>query len=267
MVALASWQGLVSGRVDDHVCPSLVAIISPGGQSWASPFRAIADDGYDYFVKTLEGCKRDWARGSLAVEYIVGQVGKLIGAPVCENTLIHIPTEFADHEIAPGIALSPGIAHASKAIQHAEEQRDNLAYRSQDHNPARHAGVYALYDWCYGDDPQWLYDRDQDRSIYSHDHGLYLPPNVGTLDAGILEQCADEPNPLPDSPEGLDAEAITEVAEALERIERDALVKVLCSVPASWPVTDEALAAVGWFLEHRAPAVASRLRALSQKGV
>ncbi|MFC0866262.1 HipA family kinase [Sphaerimonospora cavernae] len=208
MVALTDWDGLVSGRTDSYNTLRLVAILAPGGQSWASPFRGIADDDHDYFIKTLEGCRRDWARGSLAVEYVVGQAGRLIDAPVCENTLIRIPEEFADYEIAPGIALSPGIAHASKAIEHAEEQRDNLAYRSQDRNSARHAGVYALYDWCYGDDPQWLYDRDQDRSIYSHDHGLYLPPHHGTLDVEILKQCADEPNPLPDAADGLDPEAI-----------------------------------------------------------
>ncbi|MFI0417632.1 hypothetical protein [Spongiactinospora sp. 9N601] len=128
-------------------------------------------------------------------------------------------------------------------------------------------GVYALYDWCYGDDPQWLYDRDQDRCIYSHDHGLYLPPHTGTIDAGILEQCVDEPNPLPDAADGLDVEAVASVATALERIQRGALAKVLCAVPASWPVTDEALATLGWFLEHRAYAVADRLRALVKKGV
>ncbi|MEO3805043.1 hypothetical protein [Nonomuraea sp. B1E8] len=215
----------------------------------------------------MEGCKRDWARGSLAVEYIVGQAGKLIGAPVCESTLIRIPVEFDGYEIAPGVPLSPGIAHASKAIQHAEEQRDHLAYRNQDHNRSRHVGVYALYDWCYGDDPQWLYDRDQDRSIYSHDHGLYLPPHFGSIDTDILRQCADEPNPLPDATDGLDPETVTDVAEALEKIDRDALVKFLRVVPASWPVSDDALAIVGWFLEHRAPAVAGRLRSLVQKGV
>ncbi|MFI0417631.1 HipA family kinase [Spongiactinospora sp. 9N601] len=140
LVGLADWRGLIYGRADDYHDLNLIAVTAPGGQSWASPFRGIADDGQDYFVKTLEGCKRDWARGSLAVEYIVGQVGTLIGAPVCESALIRIPDEFADYEIAPGVVLVPGVAHASKAIAHAEEQRDDLAYRSDDHNRARHAG-------------------------------------------------------------------------------------------------------------------------------
>lgn len=262
MVELADWRGLVSGRTDDYDAVHLVAVITPGGQSWASPFRAVADDGNDYFVKTLESCRRDWARGSIAVEYIVGKVGKLVGAPVCASTLIRIPEEFTGDEIRPGIPLVPGIAHASKALEHADEQRHHLAYRNQDHNHVRHVGVYALYDWCYGDDAQWLYDLDDDRSIYSHDHGLYFPPNHGVIEDEILKLSADEPNVLPDAPEGLAPEAVEAVAKALETIDRDALVNILRAVPASWPVSDEALATLGWFLEYRAPAVAHRLRAL-----
>ncbi|MFC7387016.1 hypothetical protein [Sphaerisporangium rhizosphaerae] len=123
-------------------------------------------------------------------------------------------------------------------------------------------GVYALYDWCWGSDSQWLHDLDDDQSIYSHDHGLYLPPNDGHIESKFLHLSADEPNELPDSPAGLDKGAVETVAEALEKIDRDALVNILCAVPASWPVADEALATLGWFLEHRAPAVANRLRAL-----
>lgn len=49
---------------------------------------------------------------------------------------------------------------------------------------------------------------------------------------------------------------------ALEKINRDALVNILCGVPASWPVSNDDLEALGWFLEYRAPSVASRIRAL-----
>ncbi|MFC4535067.1 hypothetical protein [Sphaerisporangium dianthi] len=262
MVELADWHGLVSERTNDYDGLQLVAMVAPGSRSWASPFRVVANDRNGYFVKTLESCSRDWARGSLAVEYIVAQAGKLIGAPVCDTSLILIPEEFRGGEIRRGLPLVPGIAHASKALQHADERRDNLAYRNRDDNRVRHVGVYALYDWCWGSDAQWLHDVDNDQSIYSHDHGLYLPPNDGRIDSKFLQLSADEPNELPDSPAGLDGEAVEEVAEALEKIDRDALVNILCAVPASWPVTDEALATLGWFLEYRAPAVASRLRAL-----
>jgi hypothetical protein len=77
-----------------------------------------------------------------------------------------------------------------------------------------------------------------------------------------LQRCVDEPNELADPSDGLAPEAIRRVSEALERIDRDALVKVVRGVPASWPVTHDDLETLGWFLEHRAPAVAARVRAL-----
>ncbi|MFG1879152.1 hypothetical protein ACGFIV_30335 [Sphaerisporangium sp. NPDC049003] len=83
------------------------------------------------------------------------------------------------------------------------------------------------------DDAQWLYDLDDDRSIYSHDHALYFPPSHGVIDDEILKLSADEPNVLPDAPEGLAPEAVEAVAKAFETIDRDALVNILRAVPAS----------------------------------
>jgi hypothetical protein len=53
------------------------------------------------------------------------------------------------------------------------------------------------------------------------------------------------------------------VANALDTIKRESLVEALRSIPASWPVSDEDLEALGWFLEYRAPAVASWVRVLA----
>lgn len=260
MVNLRDWSGLARGRRDDSDGPYVRAIISSPNRSFASPFQVLASDGRRYFVKALGGCQ-EFARGSLAIEYVVAEVGRLIGAPICENVLIRIPGDFADWPMPFG-KLQPGIAHASAAIEVAVEQRRALRHRMQDDNSRRQVGIYALYDWCFGDDAQWLHDVNNDRAIYSHDHGLYLPPHDGSVRADLLQLCADEPNALHDPPDGLDAQAIKSVSDALERIDRDALVKVVRGVPASWPVIDDDLEALGWFLEHRASAVAARLRAL-----
>lgn len=198
---------------------------------------------------------------SVAIEYVVSKVGQLIGAPVCEGGLIRIPRELAGWPLGTG-RLEAGLAHASLALPRAVEHRHALVSRTRDDNRRRQAGVHALWDWCFGSDPQWLYDLDNDESIYSHDHGLYLPSNDGCWKRQHLIQCADEPNELPDTPHGLSEEAVEEVSTALEKISRDALVNILCGVPASWPVDNDDLEALGWFLEYRAPAVAGRIRTL-----
>jgi hypothetical protein len=125
-------------------------------------------------------------------------------------------------------------------------------------------GVYALFDWCFGADQQWLYDLDADRMIYSHDHGLYLPPaGQGYLSVTGMQGVVDTAHELPDPPAGLSRAALETTADALEAVNSGNLASILNSVPASWPVTDDELAAVGWFLERRAPGVAARLRALA----
>ncbi|MEV4547037.1 HipA family kinase [Nonomuraea wenchangensis] len=239
MVDPRAWSGLVRGRHDRFDELHVRALIGSAGQSFASPFQVLASDGRRYFVKALGGCQ-EFARGSLAVEYVVAEAGRLIGAPVCESSLIRIPEIFADWPMPFG-KLQPGIAHASAAIEQAVESRPALQHRMQDDNRRRQVGLYALYDWCFGDDPQWLHDVGDDRSVYSHDHGLYLPPHDGSIRAALLRQCVDEPNELADPADGLDPEAARRVSEALERIDRDALVKVVRGAPASWPVTDDVL--------------------------
>ncbi|GLX97924.1 HipA family kinase [Herbidospora sp. NBRC 101105] len=255
-----SWAGLLHGRHDDFETLSVKAVVGSGNASFAGPFDVVASDNRRYFVKCLGGCPPH-AQATIAIEHVVSKVGRLIDAPVCDTSLIRIPEELAGWPMAFG-KLQPGIAHASVALGHAIECRQTLSDRAKDDNTRRHVGVYALWDWCFGDDPQWLHDLDHDHSCYSHDHGLYLPPNDGTIRSRYLVEAVNEPNLLPDPPDGLDPEAVERVATALDAISRDALVTVLCGVPASWPVDDNDLETLGWFLEHRAPAVADRIRRL-----
>ncbi|MEV7014048.1 HipA family kinase [Streptosporangium sp. NPDC051022] len=263
LVELAEWKGLVKGRSDSFDDLSMIMLLETGRNSFASPFLAAASDGHRYWVKCIDTCP-EHAKMSIAIEYIVSGVGRLIGAPVCESSLIRIPEEMAGWPLGPGQGkLQAGLAYASRALSNAIEHRPALESRTADDNRRRQVGIYALWDWCFGSDPQWLYDLENDKSIYSHDHGLYFPTNDGSWERKRLIQCVDEPNELDEAPHGLNREAVREVAAALEKVDRDALVQILRGVPTSWPVSDDDLEALGWFLEYRAPAVAGRVRALT----
>jgi hypothetical protein len=265
LVELSDWSGLVRGRTDDFdelyvQVPDVTSTVP----SSAAPFRATASDGLTYFVKSLDTCADD-AQMSLAVEQIVAGLGCMIGAPVCKSTLIRIPEAIAGWAPHPGRRpLRPGLAHASLALDHAEDVGPELEARTKDDNGRRHVGLYALYDWCYGMDRQWLLDLDQDQTIYSHDHGLYFPPHSrpGWTNEQLVN-CVDEPHVLPDPPSGLEAEETKRIALAIERVDREDLAGILRAVPESWPVPDVQLEALGWFLERRAPGVAERLRSLA----
>lgn len=262
MINRSDWDGCVRGR-DDSFDSLHVRVPSPSGGTWSGPFRAVASDSRQYFVKGLDTCPPG-QEASVATEHVVARVGRLIGAPMCETSLIRIPDALAGYPVTPTATLSAGLAHASLALARADEQRPSLAARAQDDNSRRHVGVYALFDWCCGTDAQWLYDLDNDRAVYSHDHGLYFPPtSAGGWTEAELTASLDADCGLPDTPDGLSKQAIEDTAQALETVTRDSLASILNSVPASWPVDNTQLEALGRFLEHRAPAVATRLRALN----
>lgn len=261
VVELGDWSGLVRDRTDQFDGLQVVAPVAAGA-GWYGPFRVTASDNRDYWVKSLEVYPED-ERPSLATEQIVSQVGRLIGAPVCDTSLIRIPNALAGWSPHRGLTIQPGVAHASLAINRATEIRNCLEARIDDDNRSRHVGVYALYDWCFGADDQWLYDLDNDRMLYSHDHGAFFPPaGMGYWLRESLQAVADTPHTLPYPSNDLSPLAVAEVADALEAVDRADLVEVLCSIPASWPVSTEDLEHIGWFLEYRAPSVAARVRQL-----
>lgn len=165
----------------------------------------------------------------------------------------------------PNWVVDSDYAHASRAIDHCDERgRPQFDARARDDNRRRQVGIYALYDLFFGFDQQWLYDIDDDRAIYSHDHGLYLPPvGSGSWTESELIALVDEAHQLPDSPVGLDAAAIASTSAALRRLDRAALLAILRRVPTGWGVDDADLEALGWFLERRAPAVADRIEGLA----
>lgn len=265
MAGPEGWEDLVGGR-DDNFDDLQVIAPEPSERTWSGPFRAIASDNNSYFVKSLATCPLDEG-ASLATERIVAQAGLLIGSPVCRTSLIRIPSEIAGYEVRPGVRLQEGLAHASLAVDQAEMVRQRLGARASDDNASRHVGVYALYDWCFGADQQWLYDLEADRTIFSHDHGLYLPPaGMGSWSIVGMRGVVDVPHVLPDPTTGLSASALMETASALEAVDVASLVPILNSIPASWPVTDDELAVVGWFLHRRAASVAARLRTLVEEG-
>ncbi|MGJ6966424.1 hypothetical protein ACSDR0_31390 [Streptosporangium sp. G11] len=94
MAELEDWVGLVGGRDDSFNDLIMTMLVTPGGNTFASPFLAVASDDRRYWVKCIDACE-DHTKMSVAIEYVVSGVGRLIGAPVCDSSLIRIPEEFA----------------------------------------------------------------------------------------------------------------------------------------------------------------------------
>ena len=265
MWARDDWVAELRPRTDLTPGPTLQLVLQPAGTSWASPVLGSCSDGQQYFIKTMEGCPRNPGL-ALTTEFIVGRVGRLIGAPVCENAIVRIPDDL-DGEVVGSLTLRAGIAHGSVLIPDALLVRRTLTHRYSDDNPRRHVGIIALDDLCCGSDRQWLTVKSSEHSYYSHDHGMFFPPS-GHADWSVHEmlEMAHEKWPSGQRPEGLDPAEVAAMAARISAVRVDELLTILNAVPHSWGCTDLQLGTVGWFLWRRLPAVAKRLLDLKVKG-
>jgi hypothetical protein len=257
MVERGEWDGAIPALSHPSEPLIIELPLEPSKGGGSGSFLALGSDGRRWWVKPpnqLQGGK------VLVTEHVVAEAGLLIHAPVCEVAVAKIPDELIGWEFKVGSFLESGFAHASLEVPDAN-QEGQLTHRQHDDNARRHAGVYALYDWCWGGDDQWLYCWSDDRKVYSHDHGWYLPESGADWSHTTLTNRVDGPHELPTDASGLLYDELRLVADSLRRVDRGDLVRILSGVPASWPVSTSDLEALGFFLERRIPQVADRLEA------
>jgi hypothetical protein len=240
--------------------PSGVRAVAPlqkSDRGGSNSFLVLADDQARYWCKALNNGQSPRVPVN---EQIVGRLGKLVGIPVCDTTLVEIPEDLAGWEFAGGRMLEPGWVHGSKAVESAVETHA-LDHRADDDNAVRHAGFFALFDWLAGSDPQWLYSTPDQNRYFSHDHGHYLGEPAWTI--ATLEQRRDGAIPLSQDRSGLSPEELLRMASVLGTITHEELRNALQGIPKEWPVSEEELEAVVAFADYRRTPVAERLTALA----
>ena len=228
------------------------------GDGGSSPLQMRDAGGARWWVKLLNNPQGPMV---LVNEQIVARCGALIGAPTCEVAIVEVPEAVAGEVY--GVRVEPGLAHGSRHVGNVLNERE-LRYRASDDNARRHVGAYAIHDWCWGRDSQWLYALGEEYKVYSHDHGYFFPngPDWNRyLDQ--LAECVDIPHELDAAAAGVDAIEALSMSERLAEVSIDDLAGVLSGIPGDWPASDGELERLGFFLERRAPQVAGRLRRLA----
>ncbi|WP_372719370.1 hypothetical protein [Novipirellula sp.] len=258
------WSGMVTGHRAPAADLQLEAILESQSDTRGGslPFKGLASDGEIYWIKPTSN--RQSSRVP-TTEQLVAGMGRLIDAPVCKTRLMTIPQDFHGEVLDNGTVLESGIVHASHDVGNcAFDKWYEPQYRPQDDNRRRHAGYFALFDWCWGDDMQWLYDLEDDRKTYSHDHGHFLPGSPDWTVETLL-QSAQDSHELSADGDGLDDNELSRLAERLESLTIEEIAGVIRGIPAAWPVSDEELETAGAFFDFRRIPAAGRLRALAER--
>ena len=254
--AAAIDEGLRPTEIELSVAMAKEPAATNGG---SRAFPCVATDSNRYWVKVLNNGQD---RRVPLNELVVSGFGGLIGAPVTIVRAITVPSDLDGCQVPNGPVLQAGIASASLDLRDST-QIGALDQRSRDDNRRRHAGCFAIFDLCYGSsDLQWLRVETDDGSTHSHDHGHYFPQGPPWTAAGLLA-AIDEPHPLPQPTDDLDPHELVRLAESLESITPPSILRIVHSIPASWDIPTEDLAALGFFVFRRTRPVAARLRALS----
>lgn len=220
----------------------------------AGSFLVRSDDNDRYWCKVVNN---DQSPRLPATEQVVGRLGKLIGAGVCDVSLVWIPDDLAGWEYRPGKQLEAGWAHGSRDVEPVT-LASQLEHRANDDNRRRHAGYFALYDWLVGADPQWLIRVPSDWMYFSHDHGHYLPGGPNWSIQSLRDHGADE-HRLAQDIAGLDGAELHRLADALEAMTEADIAESLEDLPHEW-LSDDELEEVISFASARGGPVADRLR-------
>lgn len=259
-MARDDWNGAFAERGVPRKIARVTAILEPNdGFGVACAFQASTDSGGHWWVKppnSPQGPK------SLANEWIVAQLGGLLGAPVCEVEVATVDDDLVGELIRVDpleLRLAAGLCTASRHIEGSMECRHRLENTHADNNAIRHAGILALYDWCWGRDPQWLTVAIDDHATFSHDHGLFF--GGANWSAAALRELVDAENivPVADGRSATSPAERSRIAELLRGISRAILVPILRRVPREWVPDPTDLEELGYFLERRAVSTADRL--------
>lgn len=255
-----AWIGLLASRPRPEPDGFVVAAFQVA-DSGCKPFLGLAADGKQYWIKHVGN-----AHGiqSLVIERVVAAVGEMILAPVRPVALLEILPTMALDEMLRGAAVLPGLAHASLHLDDAIE-KEELTNTKDDGNRYRQPRFVALWELFAGEDPQWLYCKEDDFSVWTFDHGFWVTGGeLGDWSGDDLAGMASVTSPWEHSVAAMDAATFHDVADSLESLTVDDLLGAVATVPIVWGVPDRDLETLAWWVYCRRQQTAQSMRVLSK---
>lgn len=259
--ARADWAGLLVG-VERPLAEAQIFAIAQVASTGSLPFLGLAVNGDRYWVKCLGN---PHGVDSLIAERVVEALARKLDAPMRPSVLVEVPEHLTHDSRLIGSGNQAGIAHGSLLLDSCDV-KNVLDSAKRDGNSFRQPRFIALWELCYGEDEQWLYDRDNEEQVWSFDHGYWITGGEPEpLTPRDLEVTLRKWKPWEGSVRGMDPVAFLDVAAQLEALAVADFIDVAASVPVAWGVSDDLLESLAWWLYGRRIHVAGRMRALANK--
>lgn len=259
--ARADWAGLLAGVVRP-VAEAQIFAIAQVASTGSLPFLGLAVNGDRYWVKCLGN---PHGVDSLVAEHVVEALARKLDSPMRPSVLVGVPEHLMHDPRLVGSGNRAGIAHGSLLLDSCDV-KNVLDSVNRDGNSVRQPRFIALWELCYGEDEQWLYDRENEEQVWSFDHGYWItggePEPLTPLD---LEVTLTKWKPWEGSVRGMDPVAFLEVAARIEALTVADFIDVVASVPVAWGVSDDLLESLAWWLHGRRMHVVGRMRAFANQ--
>ncbi|WP_416417189.1 HipA family kinase [Paenarthrobacter aromaticivorans] len=260
--ARATWFGLLNAG--NYVRPEpemqVVAVFKVAKDSGCKPFLGLASNGKTYWIKHSHN---DHGVQSLMVERVAAAVGLMLQAPLCPVELVHVPGSIARDPLLAGFGVMSGTAHGSESVEDAIEKME-LVHTRDDGNRFRQPRFIALWELFAGEDPQWLYSRQDDFQVWSFDHGFWVSGGeMGDWGGDELEQTVNYWSPWMGDVRHMDPATFLDVADSVASLSVEDLLAAVATVPVSWGIPDHDLESLAWWLFSRRRHISDRMKALS----
>lgn len=222
----------------------------------STPLHVIASNGHRYYVKPQHNPHH---QSSLLAEVVVHGAAQYLGVPTPEYSFLDLPVAVAHaHTNHNGEPLHPGVCFVSREIDHAH-QEDRLTHLNRDNNHHHGPGYVALWEWCLGEDNQFLYRLEDSHSLTAFDYGLWLGME-SYLDEDFYSHTPGPEYRWSENVRGMSPGAFIERADKLDSLKPLNVLQIVSQVPVAWGFSDTLLIAIARWLYSRRSMVATSLR-------
>lgn len=208
--------------------------------SGSRPFLGWASDDQSYWCKRV---RSDHGVEAVVNEIAAALIGDAIGAPVRPWAIIEVPSVLVGERLTDrGYALD-GLPLFGSLNLHTSDVTENpsvIAHVNDDSNDHRLPRLIALWCLCNAEDIQYMFDRAEEFTVWSVDHGFWFGSLEKAWGFGNPDQSYGRPD-IPALRTPIGTHHWDQAIEAVEKVDIELINDLHNAVPEEWGVEADAL--------------------------